>query len=65
MSVVALCVVVGLVLVALMRFKQLNPFAGLIAVLFGILLGASPIGPGMTGQIRVIADSFNSWLGSL
>ena len=52
MSVVALCVVVGLVLVALMRFKQLNPFAGIIAVLFGILLGASPIGPGMTGQIR-------------
>ncbi len=65
MSVVALCVVVGLVLVALMKFKQLNPPRRLIAVLFGILLGATPIGPGMTGQIRVIADSIDAWLGSL
>lgn len=65
MSVVALCVVVGLALVGLVRFKQLNPFAGAIAALFGILLGASPIGPSMTGQIRGVADSFNAWLGSL
>lgn len=33
MSVVALCVIVGLVLLALTRMNQLNPFAGIVAVL--------------------------------
>lgn len=65
MSVVALCVVAGLVLAALIKMKQLNPFAGIAAVLFGVLLGASPIGPGMTHQVQAIANSFDAWLGSL
>ena len=65
MSVVALCVVVGLVLAALVKFKQLNAASGVVAVLFGVLLGATPMGPGMTAQIRVVADSIGVWLGSL
>jgi hypothetical protein len=65
MSVVALCVVVGLVLAAMVKFKQLNAGSGLVAVLFGVLLGATPMGPGMTAQIRVVADSIGAWLGSL
>lgn len=65
MSVVALCVVLGLVLAALLKMKQLNPFAGIVAVLFGVMLGASPIGPDMTGQAQALASSFEAWLGSL
>lgn len=65
MSVVALTVVVGIIVGGLMKFKQLNPLAGLFAVVFGVLLGATPIGPDMTSQIRVVADSFDAWLGTL
>lgn len=65
MGVVALTVVIGLVLFGLLKFKQINAFGALVAVVFGVLLAATPSGPRLTDQIRVLADSVDSWLGSL
>lgn len=45
MSVVAVAVLLGLLLVLLLRTSQLGLGSALVAVVFGLVLGATPAGP--------------------
>lgn len=58
MSVVAVAVVLGLLLLLLLRTNQLKLGAGLLAVVFGLVLASTPAGP-------VVHDALNAsgvWL---
>lgn len=45
MSVVAVAVVLGLLLVLLLRTRQVRAGSAAVCVLFGLVLGATPAGP--------------------
>ena len=45
MSVVAVAVVLGLLLLLLVRTNQVNLAAALVAVVFGLVLASTPAGP--------------------
>jgi hypothetical protein len=45
MSVVATAVILGLVLIALLKTKWVRFSGAVVCVLFGLVLGATPVGP--------------------
>ena len=44
MSVVGAAIILGLIVVALLRMKAARPVAVIVCVLFGLVVGATPIG---------------------
>lgn len=58
MSVVAVAVVLGCLLLLLLRTNQLRLGAALVAVVFGLVLGSTPAGPVVD---RALTES-GSWL---
>ncbi|MGL5825095.1 MAG: hypothetical protein ACRCYU_09815 [Nocardioides sp.] len=53
MSAAAACIVLGVLVAVLIKTKAIKLWGGLLCVVFGITLAASPIGPGVGG---VLAD---------
>ncbi len=47
MSVIGAAVILGLVVAALVRMKTARPVVVIVCVLFGLVLGATPIGDGL------------------
>jgi hypothetical protein len=58
MSVVAVAVVLGGLLLLLLRTNQLKLGSALVAVIFGLVLGSSPAGPAVN---EALSES-GSWL---
>jgi hypothetical protein len=58
MSVVAVAVVLGGLLLLLMRTNQLKLGSALVAVIFGLVLGSTPAGPAVN---EALSES-GSWL---
>lgn len=65
MSLVAISVVLGLLIVLFMKARWVQPLPGLVCVLFGVLLAAGPVGP----PLQDFAADAGAWvsraLGSL
>lgn len=51
MSLVAIAVVLGLLIVLFVKAKWVQPIPGLVCVLFGVLLAAGPVGPPLQGYV--------------
>jgi hypothetical protein len=45
MSLIAVAVILGLLIVLFVKAKWVHPLPGLACVLFGVLLAAGPVGP--------------------
>jgi hypothetical protein len=56
MSVVAVAVLLGLLLMFLMRVGQVRPGSALVAVVFGLVLGATPAGPLVNEALTQVGD---------
>ena len=56
MSVVAVAVLLGLLLMFLMRVGQVRLGSALVAVVFGLVLGATPAGPVVHEALTQIGD---------
>ena len=57
MSVVGTAVVLGVLVLVLLRMKIARPLAVVVCVLFGLVLGATPIGDG----VNTALTSVGSW----
>jgi hypothetical protein len=51
MSLVAVAVVLGFLMVLFVKAKWVHPLPGLVCVLFGVLLAAGPVGPPLQGFV--------------
>ena len=58
MSVVGAAIILGLIVAALLRVKTARPVVVIICVLFGLVLGATPIGDGLYAAVA----SVGAWL---
>ncbi len=58
MSVVGAAIILGLIVAALLRMKAARPVVVIVCVLFGLVLGATPIGDGLYGAVA----SMGGWL---
>jgi hypothetical protein len=56
MSVVAVAVLLGLLLMFLMRVGQVRLGSALVAVVFGLVLGATPAGPVVNEALTQVGD---------
>ena len=56
MSVVGTAVVLGVLVVVLLRMKIARPGAVVVCVLFGLVLGATPIGDGVNEALTSLGD---------
>jgi hypothetical protein len=56
MSVVAVAVLLGLLLMFLMRVGQVRFGSALVAVVFGLVLGATPAGPVVNEALTQVGD---------
>ena len=56
MSVVAVALVLGLLLVLLLRTNQLGAGSALVAVVFGLVLGSTPAGPVVNDALSQVGD---------
>ena len=56
MSVVAVAVVLGLLLVLLIRTRQIKLGPALVAVVFGLVLASSPAGPSLNQALSASGD---------
>jgi hypothetical protein len=56
MSVVAVAVLLGLLLMFLMRVGQVRFGSALVAVVFGLVLGATPAGPVVNDALTQVGD---------
>ena len=54
MSVIGAAIILGLVVVALLRLKVARPVAVVVCVLFGLVLGATPIGDGLYSGVASV-----------
>lgn len=65
MSVVAVAVLLGIVVVALLRSRQVKLEVALACILFGLVLGATPAGPIVSGFLDYVGtwiwDVVQSW----
>lgn len=57
MSVVGTAVVLGVLVLALLRMRIARPVAVVVCVLFGLVLGATPIGD----EVNKAVTSLGSW----
>ena len=58
MSVVGAAIILGLIVAALLRMKAARPVVVIICVLFGLVLGATPIGDSLYAAVA----SVGAWL---
>ena len=58
MSVIGAAVILGLVVAALVRMKTARPVVVIVCILFGLVLGATPIGDGLYAGVA----SVGAWL---
>ena len=65
MSLVAATVVLGLVVVVLVKVKQVNIAAAAVCSVFGVLLAVSPVGPNVYDALTVLGGWTTSWVGAL
>ena len=54
MSVVGAAIILGLVVVALVKMKTARPVVVIVCVLFGLVLGATPIGDGLYSGVAAV-----------
>jgi hypothetical protein len=65
MSLVAIAVVLGLLIVLFMKAKWVRPVPGMVCVLFGVLLAAGPAGPPLQNFVLDAGAWVDRSLGSL
>jgi hypothetical protein len=65
MSVVAVAVILGCLLLLLLRTNQLRLGAALVAVVFGLVLGISPAGPAVHDALTASGTWLWGQVGSL
>jgi hypothetical protein len=65
MSVVAVAVFLGVLVVFLVRVKQAKIGAALVAVVFGLVLGSTPAGPHVNHSLTQAGDTAWGWVQSL
>lgn len=58
MSVVGAAIILGLVVAGLVKMKIARPTVAIICVLFGLVLGATPIGDGLYAGVAALG----SWM---
>ena len=58
MSVSGAAVILGLVVAGLVKMKIARPVAAVVCILFGLVLGATPIGDGLYGGVAYVG----AWL---
>ena len=56
MSVVGTAIVLGLLVALLLKMKIARPSAVIVCVLFGLVLGATPIGDGVNDALTSVGD---------
>lgn len=54
MSVVAAALILGVIVVLLIKWKIVRAFAAIICILFGLVLGGTPIGDGVLQAVRSV-----------
>lgn len=59
MSVVAAAVILGIIVVLLIKWKIVKGFVAVVCILFGLVLGVTPIGGGVVHVVKSIG-SFTS-----
>lgn len=65
MSVVGAAVILGLLVVLLVKWKIVRPVAGIVCVLFGLVLGATPIGDTVNGTLTQLGGWLAGRFGDL
>ena len=58
MTVVGAAIILGLIVAALVKMKTARPVVVVVCVLFGLVLGATPIGDGLYSGVA----SVGAWL---
>ena len=58
MTVVGAAIILGLIVAALVKMKTARPVVVVVCVLFGLVLGATPIGDGLYAGVA----SVGAWL---
>ena len=56
MSVVATALILGLIVVMLIKWKIVKVFVAVVCILFGLVLGVTPIGKGTLDVVTSIGD---------
>ena len=59
MTVVGAAIILGLIVAALVKMKTARPVVDVVCLLFGLVLGATPIGNGLYDGVASVGD----WLG--
>ena len=54
MSVVGAAIILGLIVAALVKMKVARPVVVIVCVLFGLVLGATPIGDGLYSGVASV-----------
>lgn len=54
MSVVGAAIIIGLLIAGLVKIKAARPVVVIICVLFGLVLGATPIGDGLYAAVASV-----------
>jgi hypothetical protein len=54
MSVIGAAIVLGLIVAALVKMKTARPVVVVVCVLFGLVLGATPIGDGLYSGVASV-----------
>ncbi len=58
MTVVGAAIILGLIVAALVKMKTARPVVVVVCVLFGLVLGATPIGDGLYSGVAAVG----AWL---
>ncbi len=58
MSVVGAAIILGLIVAALVKMKTARPVVVVVCVLFGLVVGATPIGDGLYAGVAAVG----AWL---
>ncbi len=65
MSVVAAAVLLGLIVVLLIKWKIVKGFVAIVCILFGLVLGVTPIGDGVLHVVTSAGTFASAQLGRL
>ena len=65
MSVIGAAIVLGLVVVALIKMKTARPVVVIVCVLFGLVLGATPIGDALYAGVASVGVWLSDALASI
>lgn len=58
MTVVGTAVLLGLLVAVLVKWRIVQPVAAIVCILFGLVLGATPIG----GEVNTTLTAVGTWL---